>query len=110
MAVATRIRPLPRVFCYPLKYMRGQSMRRQLSIATRKELIKGVRQHYRTSNHQDKPKILEEFVRLPGYHRPFARVDLSPCDEPNASSVGMLVRETLYERSLRRHHASEVRR
>jgi len=41
-------------------------------MATRKELIEGVGQRYRTSSDKDKPKILEEFVRLTGYHRKHA--------------------------------------
>ena len=41
-------------------------------MATRKELIAGVGQRYRASDGRDKPKILEEFVRLTGYHRKHA--------------------------------------
>jgi hypothetical protein len=41
-------------------------------MATRKELIEGVGQRYRASGGKDKPKILEEFVRLTGYHRKHA--------------------------------------
>lgn len=41
-------------------------------MATRKELIEVVGQRYRTSNGDDKPKILEEFVQLTGYHRKHA--------------------------------------
>ena len=41
-------------------------------MATRKELIEGVGQRYRTSRGADKPQILEEFVRLTGYHRKHA--------------------------------------
>jgi hypothetical protein len=41
-------------------------------MATRKELIEGVGQRYRASSGKDKPKILEEFVRLTGYHRKHA--------------------------------------
>ena len=41
-------------------------------MATRKELIEGVGQRYRTSSGKDKPKILEEFVRLTEYHRKHA--------------------------------------
>jgi hypothetical protein len=41
-------------------------------MATRKELIEGVGQRYRTSSGEDKAKILEEFVRLTGYHRKHA--------------------------------------
>src|SRR5207249_8043542 len=43
-----------------------------LPILTRKELIAGVGQRYRTSGGADKSKILEEFVRLTGYHRKHA--------------------------------------
>lgn len=41
-------------------------------MATRKELIVGVGQRYRTGSHKEKRKILEEFVRLTGYHRKHA--------------------------------------
>jgi hypothetical protein len=41
-------------------------------MATRRELIEGVGQRYRTSGGEDKTKILEEFVRLTGYHRKHA--------------------------------------
>jgi len=41
-------------------------------MGTRKELIDAVGQRYRTSSGRDKPKILEEFVRLTGYHRKHA--------------------------------------
>ena len=41
-------------------------------MATRKELIEVVGQRYRASNSEDKPKILEEFVRLTGNHRKHA--------------------------------------
>ena len=41
-------------------------------MATRKELIERVGKRYRTSSRMEKRKILEEFVRLTGYHRKHA--------------------------------------
>jgi hypothetical protein len=41
-------------------------------MATRRKLIEGVGQRYRTSSGNNEAKILEEFVRLTGYHRKHA--------------------------------------
>jgi hypothetical protein len=47
-------------------------MRRQLSMATRKELIEGIGKRYRASNRKQRQQILEEFTRMTGYHRKHA--------------------------------------
>ena len=47
-------------------------MTRQLSMATRKELINAVRQRYGNTGHAEKRRLLDEFVALTGYHRKHA--------------------------------------
>jgi len=44
-------------------------MGRQVTVATRKELLDVARKRYGTSNKEEKGKILDEFVSLTGYHR-----------------------------------------
>ncbi len=47
-------------------------MTRQLSMATRKELISAVRQRYCNAPPAEKRHLLDEFVALTGYHRKHA--------------------------------------
>lgn len=47
-------------------------MRRQLSLATRKELVEAVRQRYQDATLATKTCILNEFVEVTGYHRKHA--------------------------------------
>jgi hypothetical protein len=48
------------------------NVKKQVSMATRKELIQAVGERYRTAAVTDKTKILDEFVELTGYHRKHA--------------------------------------
>lgn len=47
-------------------------MTRQVSMATRNELIEAVRERYRGAPTTEKTKILDEFVELTGHHRKHA--------------------------------------
>ena len=50
-----------------------QKMLRRLSMATRRELKDAIRERYRAATERrDRRKILEEFVRVTGYHRKHA--------------------------------------
>src|SRR2546430_1469579 len=73
-------------------------MRRQLSMATRKELIEGVGQRYREGSRQEKRTILEEFVRLTGYHRKHA-IRVLNCQM--AASTKQRPRERIYDEAVR---------
>ena len=67
-------------------------------MATRKELIEGVGQRYRTSSGEDKPKILGEFVRLTGYHRKHA-IRVLNCSA--AKPAERRPRERVYDEAVR---------
>jgi hypothetical protein len=54
-------------------------------MTTRRELIGSVGQRYRKSSRTDKGKILDEFLKLTGYHRKHAiRVLCNESHEPKA--------------------------
>jgi hypothetical protein len=47
-------------------------LRRQLSVATRRELIEAVAARYRAADRSEKKEILDEFVKVTGFHRKHA--------------------------------------
>jgi hypothetical protein len=51
--------------------MNGDKKRRQLSLATRRELVASVATRYATATRADK-RILDEFAAVTGYHRKHA--------------------------------------
>ena len=67
-------------------------------MATRKELIEGVGQRYRASSGKEKPKILEEFVRLTGYHRKHA---IRVLNGSAAKPAERRPRERIYDEAVR---------
>jgi hypothetical protein len=67
-------------------------------MATRKELIEGVGQRYREGSRQEKRTILEEFVRLTGYHRKHA-IRVLNCQM--AASTKQRPRERIYDEAVR---------
>jgi len=50
----------------------GGGLRRQLSVATRRELIEAVAARYQSAGRHEKKEILDEFVRVTGFHRKHA--------------------------------------
>jgi hypothetical protein len=52
----------------------GGGLRRQLSVATRRELIEVVSARYRAAGRNEKKEILDEFVKVTGFHRKHASV------------------------------------
>src|SRR6266853_738538 len=54
--------------------MKGTSgrLRRQLSVATRREVTEAVAARYRAASRDEKKEILDEFVKVTGFHRKHA--------------------------------------
>jgi hypothetical protein len=52
--------------------MTGDRIRRQLSLATRRELIQAITARYQAASHSEKRKILDEFIEVTGFHRKHA--------------------------------------
>jgi len=52
--------------------MAGNKIRRQLSLATRRELIETIAVRYRAASRIEKKKILDEFIGVTGFHRKHA--------------------------------------
>ena len=50
----------------------GRRMARQVSTATRMDLVSAVQERYRASSRLEKQHILNEFVLVTGYHRKHA--------------------------------------
>ena len=59
--------------CYPSSFdMTGNRIGRQLSLATRQELIQAIAERYHSVARQEKKQILDEFIKVTGYHRKHA--------------------------------------
>src|SRR5215210_3602234 len=73
-------------------------MERRLSMATRRELIEAVGRRYRETLQSERHRILDEFVRVTGYHRKHAIRVL--CRE-GAASAPRSPRERVYDEAVR---------
>src|SRR5947209_19841602 len=49
--------------------MTGDRKGRQLSLATRRELIQAIAERYQAAGRTQKKQILDEFMKVTGYHR-----------------------------------------
>src|SRR5581483_8495046 len=52
--------------------MNGDRIGRQLSLATRRELIEAIAKRYQSGTRIEKKKILDEFIEVTGFHRKHA--------------------------------------
>ncbi|MBV9266340.1 MAG: hypothetical protein JO061_09255, partial [Acidobacteriaceae bacterium] len=52
--------------------MAGSRIGRQLSLATKQELIKAIADRYRIAARVEKKRILDEFIEVTGFHRKHA--------------------------------------
>ena len=61
--------------------MTGHRIGRQLSLATRRELIQAIAERYHAAGRSEKKQILGEFTKVTGYHRKHAirAIGYTPC-------------------------------
>jgi len=52
--------------------MTGDRIGRQLSLATGRELIEAIAERYHAAGRSQKKQILDEFIKVTGYHRKHA--------------------------------------
>lgn len=77
--------------------MAGDRRGRQLSLATRRELIQAIGERYRTANRADKQKILDEFTEVTGFHRKHA---IRALREPAKQSGAKPARSRVYDEAV----------
>jgi retron-type reverse transcriptase len=95
---ATRGGPLPHYTCYRFGRKRKEARMSTISTQTRRELVNAIRDRYQAGSSADKGRILDEFVKLTGYHRKHAiRVLGSSSSEPSLRSP----RSRLYDEAVR---------
>lgn len=77
-------------------------METTMSAATRKELLKHIKERYREAHYRDKSKILDEFCTLTSYGRKYA-INLfnSTNDESNSNKVEKRLKNKKYDEALR---------
>ena len=66
--------------------MTGDRIGRQLSLATRRELIEAIAERYHAAARTAKKKILDEFIKVTGYHRKHAIRALKRTSGPGAAA------------------------
>jgi hypothetical protein len=76
--------------------MNGDKIGRQLSLATRRELIEAIAERYHNGKRIDKKKILDEFVEVTGFHRKHAIRALSKAASTRGEAMGRAPRSRLY--------------
>ena len=78
--------------------MTGDRIGRQLSLATRRELIQAIAERYHSATRSEKKKILDEFVEVTGYHRKHAIRALKRISGNDAAPVP---RSRVYDQAVR---------
>src|ERR1700759_2394614 len=76
--------------------MDGNTNRRQLSLATRRELMAAVAARYGTATRAEKEQILDEFAAVTGYHRKHAIRALRANPRSGGAVAASRVRTRLY--------------
>src|SRR5215471_5667980 len=77
----------------------GGRLRRQLSVTTRRELIDGVAARYRAAGRSQKKEILDEFVKVTGFHRKHAIRALKKSTKPETPEPRQRAR--IYDEAVR---------
>jgi hypothetical protein len=76
----------------------GGRLRGQLSVTTRRELIEAVAARYRAAGRNEKREILDEFVKVTGFHRKHAIRALKRAPRQEASEPRQRTR--IYDEAL----------
>src|SRR6202140_1515582 len=77
----------------------GGRLRRQLSMTTRRELIETVAARYRVAKRSEKKAILDEFVKVTGFHRKHAIRVLKKAPRPETPEPRQRAR--IYDEAVR---------
>lgn len=78
--------------------MTGDRIGRQLSLATRRELIQAIAERYHAAARPEKKEILDEFIKVTGYHRKHA---IRALKRTTGSSAEPAPRSRLYDEAVR---------
>ena len=78
--------------------MTGDRIGRQLSLATRRELIQAIAQRYHSAARSEKKGILDEFIKVTGYHRKHA---IRALKRTTGSGAEPAPRSRLYDEAVR---------
>ncbi|MEO8663326.1 MAG: transposase [Bryobacteraceae bacterium] len=73
-------------------------MGRQLSLATRRELIQAIGERYHSSSRPEKKTILDEFLQVTGYHRKHA---IRALKRPSGRKTKGAARPRIYDEAVR---------
>src|SRR5690242_21325169 len=77
----------------------GGRLRRQLSVTTRRELSDAVAARYRAAGRSQKKEILDEFVKVTGFHRKHAIRVLKKSPKPETPELRQRAR--IYHEAVR---------
>ena len=78
--------------------MTGDRIGRQLSLATRRELIEAIAERYHAAARTEKKQILDEFIKVTGYHRKHA---IRALKRTSGKSAEPAPRSRLYDEAVR---------
>ena len=78
--------------------MTGDRIGRQLSLATRRELIQAIAERYHSAARPDKKRILDEFIQVTGYQRKHA---IRALRKTSAIGAAPVPRSRIYDEAVR---------
>jgi hypothetical protein len=77
--------------------MSGDRIGRQLSLATRRELINAITERYHSTTRIDKKRILDEFIEATGFHRKHAIRALRKAQGEEGNLAEQVPRKRIYD-------------
>lgn len=77
--------------------MTGNRIGRQLSLATRRELINAITERYHSATRIDKKRILDEFIEVTGFHRKHAIRALRKVHGKEGTLAAQVPRKRIYD-------------